>query len=181
MNTLKAQTPILPWWTAGIILGLVQILAVSLVKPLEVSSIFVVVEGKILSTIAPEYAENHPVMNNEEYEYSGYNLWFNIGILLGACIAASNLKSWKIQSTTLWWSRNHHAPAMLRIIVSFCGGFLLLLGASIAYGGLTEHFASGLAQLSLSAVVFTIAMLGTGLLFAYYIYPTTPDELKGGV
>jgi len=38
MNTFTAKTSPLPWWAAGIPLGLVQVLAISLVKPLDVSA-----------------------------------------------------------------------------------------------------------------------------------------------
>lgn len=178
MNKLTTQTPPLPWWAAGILLGLVQVLAISLVKPLDVSTPIIVVDTKILETIAPEYTQNHPLTNNEEFKKSGYGWWFNIGLIIGAFFAVLHLRRWKIQASSIWWRHNHDAPIMLRLIVGFVGGFLILLGAGFAYGGITGNFFSGWVQLALSAVPFTITMLGFGMLAARFIYPKIPGEIQ---
>jgi uncharacterized membrane protein YedE/YeeE len=175
MNELSIQKPPLPWWAAGILLGFVQILAIGLVKPLDVSPQFVVADAEALERVAPEYAENHPLINNEEYKKSGYEWWFNIGLVLGAFIAALHLRIWKVRATTVWWRRNHDAPVVLRLIAGFCGGALILFGAGLARGCTAGHLVSGWAQLSLSAVPFTITMFGFGMLVAYLVYPKTPS------
>jgi uncharacterized membrane protein YedE/YeeE len=56
----------------------------------------------------------------------------------------------------------------------------MLVGAGLAQGGASGHLVSGWAQLSLSAVPFTIAMLGSGMLVAYVVYPMTPNITKRG-
>ncbi|MHC4432408.1 MAG: YeeE/YedE thiosulfate transporter family protein [Planctomycetota bacterium] len=178
MNELNAQTHPLPWWAAGILLGLVQVLAVSLVGPLDVSDQFVVADARTLEHLAPEYAENHPLISNEEYKKFGYGWWFGIGIALGALLAALHLRTWKVRATAVWWRRNHDAPALLRLIAGFCGGFFVLLGAGLAHGGTTGQFVSGWTQLSLSAVPFTVTMFGFGMLVAYLVYPKTPDKYR---
>ena len=48
----------MPWWAAGLLLGLVQVLAIALVKPMGVSKQFVVADTKVLNRVAPEYSEN---------------------------------------------------------------------------------------------------------------------------
>ncbi|MCJ7693131.1 MAG: hypothetical protein MUO22_06920, partial [Sedimentisphaerales bacterium] len=60
MAELIVRKPPLPWWAAGILLGLVQVLAISLVAPLGVSTQFVVADAKVIKHIAPEYTKNHP-------------------------------------------------------------------------------------------------------------------------
>ncbi len=176
MNTVSVQRNYLPWWAAGILLGLVQVLAVSLAGPLEVSNPFIAADAKALQHLAPEYAENHPLVSREEYRQFGYGWWFNIGIVIGAIIAVLHLRMWQMRTTTVWWQRNHDAPVLLRMIVGFCGGVFLLLGAGLAHGALSEQFISGWTQLSLSAVPFTVTMLACGMLVAYFVYPRKVGE-----
>ena len=177
MNKLSAQTHPLPWWAAGILLGLVQVFAISLVKPLDVSTQFVVADMKALETIAPDYTENHPLKNYEEFKKSGYGWWFNIGLIIGAFLAVLHLRKWNLQASTIWWQHNHNAPILLRLIVALAGGFLILLGAGFAYGGATGMFLSGWTQLALSAIPFTFSMFGFGMLAAYFLYPKIPSGI----
>lgn len=175
MKELDVQRPPLPWWAGGILLGLVQVLAIGLVRPLSVSTPFVAADAKVLERIAPEYTQSHPLISNEEYKRFDYGFWFNIGLVLGALLTALHLRKWKLQATSLLWQWNHNAPILLRLITGFCGGVLLLLGAGLAHGCITGQFASGWAQLSLSAVPFTITMFGFGMLVAYLVYPKAPN------
>ena len=178
MSKLTANIPPLPWWAAGFLLGLVQILAISLVKPLDISSEFVIADMKVLERLAPEYIKTHPLKNHEEYCGTGYGWWFNIGLIIGAFLTAIHLRQCKIQTSTVWWKHNHDAPIVLRLIAGFGGGFLMLLGAGFAYGGITGHFFSDWAQLALSAVPFTITLFGFGMLTAYLIYPKIPGRIQ---
>jgi hypothetical protein len=179
MEEPNKQTHPLPWWAAGILLGLVQVLAIALVKPMSVSKQFVVVDAKVLDRVAPEYSEKHPLVTNEEYKKFGYGWWFDIGIVIGACFAAFHLRIWKIRTASVWWQRNHDAPALLRLIAGFCGGVLLLLGAGLAQGCITEQFIGGWTQLSLAAVPFTITLFIFGMLVAYLVYPKAPKRSGG--
>ncbi|MEA3226573.1 MAG: YeeE/YedE thiosulfate transporter family protein, partial [Planctomycetota bacterium] len=152
-----------------------QVLAVSLMIPPDVSNEFVAADAKVLRHLAPEYAESHPLAGNKEQTKFGYGSWFCIGIVLGGFLAAVRLRTWKARASAVWWRQNRNAPIALRLTASFCGGVLMLVGAALAHGGAAGHFVSGWAQLSLSAVPFTIAMLGFGMLVAYGVYPRTPN------
>ncbi len=186
MNELKAQTAPVPWWTAGILLGLVQVLAIALAQPLDVSNQFVVADAKTLQHVAPEYAENHPLIQALKTQDSqrkttgvlglGSGWWLAIGLVLGAFLAALHLKTWKVRVSSAWWRQNHADPVILRLISGFCGGLCALLGAGLAYGGVVGLCGSGWAQLAVSAVPFTIAALGSGMLIAYLVYPKTPNK-----
>lgn len=168
----------LSWWMAGILLGLVQVLAVSLVAPLGVSTQFVVADAKLISAVNDGYAKAHPLIGAEKYQKFGYGWWLDVGILSGAFIAAVMIRRWKLQSTTVWWRANHSASVVKRFIAGFTGGFLILLGARFAHGCTSGQFASGWAQLSLSVVPFTITMFGFGMLTAYLVYPKVPTITK---
>ncbi|MEN6308552.1 MAG: YeeE/YedE thiosulfate transporter family protein, partial [Anaerohalosphaeraceae bacterium] len=62
-----------------------------------------------------------------------------------------------------------------RFLVGFIAGILILLGARLAHGCTSGQFASGWAQLSLSAVPFTITLFAFGMLAARIVFPKTPD------
>jgi uncharacterized protein len=198
MNELNAQAPPVPWWTAGILLGLVQVLAIALAQPLDVSSQFVVTDAKTLQHIAPDYAQNHPLIQalqktedrgrptaNEnptsDFGPGTSGWWFGIGLVLGAFLAALHLRTWKVRVNSAWWRRNHDNSVMLCLITGFCGGLCALLGAGLAYGGVIGQCGSGWAQLAVSAVPFTVAALGSSMLAAYLVYPKAPNQDRRGL
>ena len=176
-NIMVKKSP-LPWWAAGVMLGLVQVLAIGLVKPLGVSTQFVVADAKIINQVSSDYAQNHPLISKEKYQKFGYGWWLDIGLIVGAFLAAVLTGRWKIRKTTVWWQTNRGTSVWKRFMVSFFGGFLILLGARFAHGCTSGQFASGWAQLSLSVVPFTITMFAFGMLTAYLIYPKTPKIEK---
>jgi hypothetical protein len=168
----------LPWWAAGLLLGIVQILAVSLTKPLGVSTQFVVVEGVAINKMAPSYSENHSLLSKSKYQKFGYGWWLDVGLVGGAFIAAVLAGRWKLRKTTLWWQANRGTSIKGRMIAGFIGGFLILLGARFAHGCTSGQFASGWAQLSLSVVPFTVTLFGFGMLTAILVYPKAPEIEK---
>ncbi|MBN1972100.1 MAG: YeeE/YedE family protein [Sedimentisphaerales bacterium] len=176
MNKPDSQTYPLPWWAAGILLGLVQILAVSLSQSLDISPQFIFTNTKILNSYAPGYIEKHPFMHNEEYENADHGWWLGIGIVTGACVAAFYLGIWKVRAVSDLWQQNHNTPIVVRLIAGFFGGFLILIGAGITYGGVSANFITGFSRLSLAAVPFTIAMFVSGMLIAYLVYPVTAPK-----
>jgi len=181
IEKLIVEKSLLPWWAAGLILGLIQVLAVGLVKPLGVSTQFVVVDSKIIHAVDSEYAQNHPLISKEKYQKFGYGWWLDVGLVAGALIAAVSIRRFKIQKTTVWWRASYGSSAGKRLLAGFAGGFLILLGARFAHGCTSGQFASGWAQLSLSVVPFTIAMFGFGMLTAYFVYPKVPEIAGKGV
>jgi len=191
MNELKAQAAPVSWWTAGILLGLVQVLAIALAQPLDVSNQFVVADAKTLQRVAPEYAENHPLiqaLKEQDLQSNTPGLlglasgwWLTIGLVLGAFLAALHLKTWKVRVSSAWWRQNHADPVVLRLVSGFCGGFCALLGAGLAYGSIVGLCGSGWAQLAVSAIPFTIAALGSGMLIAYLVYRKAPNKDRQGL
>lgn len=176
-NSIVRKAP-LPWWAAGILLGLVQVLAVGLSKPLGVSTQFVVADAKIINAIAPDYAQNHPLISEDKYQKLGDGWWLDVGLIVGALLAALLTNRWRLQTTTVWWRVNHGHTVTKRLLTGFFGGFLILLGARFAHGCTSGQFASGWAQLSLAAVPFTITLFAFGMLTAYLVYPKTPGIEK---
>jgi len=180
VKNLSVQSPPLPWWAAGILLGLVQVLAAGLAVQFDVSNEFVAVDARVLNRLAPAYADNHPLISRAERAKFGYGSWFCVGIFLGGFVAALILRTWNVRAVCAWWRRNHNAPAVLRLIAGFVAGVLMLIGAGLARGGASEHLLGGWAQLSLSAVPFTLAMAGSGMIVAYIAYPGSPGINRRG-
>jgi len=176
MDDLTVRKAVFPWWLAGLVLGLVQVLAVALEGPLGVSTQFVVVEGMAAKQVMPEYAESHPLLSQEKYHTLGYGFWLDAGLVAGAFMAAVVTLRWRPRATTVWWKLNRGRSDYLgRFVFGFVGGFLILLGARLAHGCTSGQFASGWALLSLSVVPFTIMMFLGGLLTAWLVYPRTPE------
>jgi uncharacterized membrane protein YedE/YeeE len=170
----KPKEPILPWWAAGMLLGLVMTLAVALKKPLGVSTQFVVANGVVLKEVAPEYVDDHPMLQKSKYHTLGYGWWFDIGLLVAAAGTAILVGKWRPRATCDWASAN--GSVCKRLTLSFIGGFILLFGARLAGGCTSGQFASGWAQLSLSAVPFTIGMFVFGMIAARIFFPKFPKS-----
>ena len=177
-DRLIVRSAPLPWWMAGLLLGLVQVVAVGVKEPLGVSTQFVVAEAQVIRRVAPEYVANHTLISGEKYRKLGYGWWLDVGLVVGACAAALATRRWRLAKTTVWWQANRGSSPAGRFIACFLGGFLILLGARFAHGCTSGQFASGWAQLSLSVIPFTIAMFGFGMLTALLVYPKAPEIEK---
>ena len=164
----------LPWLVGGLLLGLVQIAAIGLYKPLGVSTQFVVVGSKVLHEVTPEFARKHPLISQEKYREFGYGFWLVFGVCCGAFIASVATRRWRPRGTTVWWRKNYGRSMTKRFACTFVGGVLILLGARFAHGCTSGQFASGWAQLSLSVVPFTVMFFAAAMLTAWFVYPRVP-------
>ena len=168
------KTP-LPWWAAGLLLAAVMLVAVAVKKPLGVSTQFVVADTQVLEVAAPGYTASHPVISSDKYRKLGYGWWLDVGLVVGAAAAAVAAGRWSFRKSTAWWTANHGPSAAKRFVAAFLGGFFILLGARIAHGCTSGQMASGLAQLSLSAIPFTVGLFGVGMIVARIVYPKAPE------
>lgn len=174
MNQTTVSKSKVPWYIGGLTLALIQILAVALVKPLGVSTQFVVADSMVIHQTTPGYAENHPLISQDKYRKTGYGFWLDVGLLIGAAAAGIALGTWKLRTTCSWWDINFGHSIVMRFITCFLGGFFILFGARLAHGCTSGQFASGWAQLSVSAIPFTIAMFVFGISTAFLLYRKTP-------
>ena len=166
----------LVWWVGGLLLGLTQVLAVAVKKPLGVSTQFVVADSMIIHRVDSDYAQGHSLISSEKYQKLGYGWWLDVGLVAGAFVAAVATRRWRLSIRPSWWKANHTGKSNVvkRLLTSFVGGMLILMGARLAHGCTSGQFASGWAQLSLSVLPFTVALFGVGMLTAYFAYPKTP-------
>lgn len=164
----------LGWLLGGLLLGLLQVAAVGIKKPLGVSTQFVVADTQILEEVAPAYVEGHKLIDSKKYRQPGYGWWLALGIPVGALGAALASRRWRLDAVPVWWKANHGPKAGKRFLWAVIGGFFVLLGARFAHGCTSGQFASGWAQLSVSAIPFTVALFGVAMLVARFVYPKTP-------
>jgi uncharacterized protein (DUF1330 family) len=85
-----ANDYIISWKVAGIALGLLLTLATALVKPLGVSTQFVVTDAMVTHSVAPEFAESNQYLSKygEQSDWGpGYGWMLVLGMLVGAGLA----------------------------------------------------------------------------------------------
>lgn len=167
----------LVWWIGGVLLGLTQIAAVAVKKPLGVSTQFMVANTMIIQQVDSEYVDQHPMISASKYQSFGYGWWLDIGLIGGALVAAVVTLRWRPSVRPAWWKANHTGKSSTakRLITSFLGGVLILVGARLAHGCTSGQFASGWAQLSLSVLPFTVGLFGAGMFVAWLVYPRSPN------
>ena len=164
----------LVWWAGGLLLGLTQVLAIAVKEPLGVSTQFVVADTVAIQKVRPDYVKDHMLIGSEKYQKLGYGWWLVVGLVAGAFLAAVFTGRWRLRVTTAWWQAGG-GGVLGRLVTGLVGGFLILVGARLAHGCTSGQFASGWAQLSLSAVPFTVAMFAMGMLTARIAYPKAPS------
>jgi hypothetical protein len=163
----------LVWWVGGLLLGLTQVMAVAMKKPLGVSTQFVVANTQVLQQVRPDSVANHPLIQTPKYTTTGYSWWLDAGLIAGAFLAALFLGRWRLRVVPVW-ARVNGQGWIRRLGLGLVGGFLILLGARLGHGCTSGQFASGWAQLSLSTVPFTIAMFVFGIGTAWLFYRKSP-------
>lgn len=181
----------LNWFKGGILLGLIFLLAVWLVKPIGVSTQFVIFDGIIWNIFSEEIIQEDAdaasgyYSTNEYLAKSGgkyaknaanpinYSFLFALSMILGAFIS-NKTKGPKPTSEDrvapqVWRSKFGDTP-WKRYLAVFCGGFLVLLGARLAGGCTSGHMMSGMMQTSISGYLFAVGAFLTAVPAAIFIY-----------
>lgn len=181
----------LNWFTGGILLAIAFTLAVWVVKPIGVSTQFVIADGIILSLFSddliikdPEaktgYSSKNAYLNKSGGKYAknvanplNYSLIFVFAIILGAFLS-------KMLKGPRPSNEDKTAPKVFRTIfpdnptaryvIAFAGGFLVLFGARLAGGCTSGHMMSGMMQTALSGYLFTVAAFAAAIPAAILIY-----------
>ncbi len=169
--------PIISWKAAGIALGLLLTLATYLVKPLGVSTQFVVTDAAVMHQIAPDVAENNTYLAKYGManDWSiGYGWMLVFGMLVGGGITSMLLKSKQPEadkgSMPPMWKARFGPSEVKRYAAAFTGGVLLLFGARLAGGCTSGHMISGISQLAVSSFLFGITTFVVAIIAAKFIY-----------
>lgn len=99
-----------------------------------------------------------------------WELIFLTGAFLSGLILSLIRKDFKLTLIHTNWKEHRGNSASGRIIWSFIGGFLLIIGARLAGGCTSGHIISGGVQLALSSYVFAVIVFGAFLLTGRIFY-----------
>lgn len=190
MNNLLTQS-MWNWKASGIALALCFLLAVALVKPIGVSTQFVILDGIIWSwfddsvTVADAnsntgYASSNAYLNKGDGKYAksianpmNYSFIFVIAMIVGGFIASRLQRekpSLQERITPTVWQQAYGTAVTKRYVVAFIGGFLVLFGARLAGGCTSGHMMSGMMQTSLSGYLFALGAFGLAIPVAMLFY-----------
>jgi hypothetical protein len=172
----------------GAALGMVFILAVVLVKPLGVSTQFVIFDGVVMNLFsdnvvrADETAKHGYTSDNAYLAKSGGKYAKNIedplnyGLIMVIAMLAGGFLSSAMQKNKLS-KEEKQGPQVFRdagrsnrYMFAFVGGSLTLFGARLAGGCTSGHMMSGMMQTSLSGYLFAFGAFAAGIPIAIYFY-----------
>ncbi len=185
------------WKTGGIALGLTFFAAVLLVKPIGVSTQFVIVDAIAARAVAPAlvvedpgtktgYGSPNAYLSKSGGKYARavahpvtYGLVFVVAMFLGGLIGR-----WRGRRAAGSLSPDppeHHvrrfgATPVHRFLLAAGGGFLVLWGARLAGGCTSGHMMSGIMQTSLSGYAFALAVFAAGVPVAILLYGPRGDR-----
>jgi len=162
----------LNWKTGGILLGVVFFLAVALVKPIGVSTQFVILDGilwnAVDSTVVTATEEGgytstnaYLARSNGKYAASvanpfNYSFVFVLAMMAGAFASAMARGGVGASERSMpqVWRDNFGDSTLKRYAVAFAGGFIVLYGARLAGGCTSGHMMSGMMQTAVSGYIF---------------------------
>ena len=170
------DSPVLSWKIAGLLLGLLVILATALVKPFGVSTQYVVTDAIVLHNAAPTIAESNEYLNmyGEKSDWGiGYGWMLVFGMFLGSGIAALATKRFRQRENPAipaMWKEQFGEHKAKRLVQAFIGGLLLLFVARLAGGCTSGHMISGISQLTMGSFIFGASIFASGILTARILY-----------
>ena len=168
--------PVLSWKISGLLLGLLLIAATALVKPLGVSTQYVLTDAIVLHSAAPGLAESNEYLAKygEQSDWTiGYGWMLVIGMFLGGGLSAVITKRTRQRETASlppMWKAQFGDSTPRRMLHAFIGGALLLFGARLAGGCTSGHMISGISQLTLGSFIFGFSIFASGIVTAHLLY-----------
>lgn len=178
----------LNWKIGGVALGLVFFLAVLLVKPIGVSTQFVILDGIAASAVNSElvtqtedgkYTSTNAYLAKSHGKYAksvanpmNYSFVFVGAMMLGAFLSAllRGGVAREERSVHGLWRANFGDSAGKRYAAAFVGGFIVLYGARLAGGCTSGHMMSGMMQTSLSGYIFALGAFAAAIPVAMMMY-----------
>ncbi|MDX1782399.1 MAG: YeeE/YedE thiosulfate transporter family protein [Thalassovita sp.] len=175
------------WKSGGLLLGAVFFMAVLLVKPIGVSTQFVILDGIIgdiaNSELVTKTEEGYTSTNaylaksNGKYAKSvanplNYSFIFVLAMILGAFLSNRVRGGLSEEERTMpaIWRANFGDSVMKRNVAAFLGGFIVLYGARLAGGCTSGHMMSGMMQTSLSGYIFAAGAFAAAVPVAMMMY-----------
>ncbi|HIQ16318.1 MAG TPA: hypothetical protein EYH38_12270 [Leucothrix sp.] len=165
------------WVASGIAIGFIFLMAVFLVKPIGVSTQFVILDGIVWDAVDDDvvvkdekakkgYSSPNAYLNKSGGKYAknvakpvNYSFIFVVAMLAGGLFAsllqASPTDKKSLKSPQVWRDKYGHSLSK-HFFASFLGGVLVLFGARLAGGCTSGHMISGMMQTSISGYLFAV-------------------------
>lgn len=170
----------LNWKAGGLLLGLVFFLAVLLVKPIGVSTQFVILDGIVADMINPDfitetdgtYTSTNAYMAKSGGKYAknaanpwNYSFVFVLAMMVGAFLSSVQRRGVSVaeRSMPAIWRANFGDSVAKRYAAAFLGGFIVLYGARLAGGCTSGHMMSGMMQTAVSGYIFAAGAFATAI------------------
>ncbi|PVB63740.1 YeeE/YedE thiosulfate transporter family protein [Labrenzia sp. 011] len=177
----------LDWKIGGLALGLVFFAAVLLVKPIGVSTQFVILDGVLWDAVNPAavtqtedgYTSTNAYLAKSGGKYAkavaeplNYSFVFVLAMLLGGAASAwlrGGVGAEERRVPELWRANFGDSP-IKRYAAAFVGGFIVLYGARLAGGCTSGHMMSGMMQTAVSGYLFAAGAFAAGVPTALFLY-----------
>jgi len=177
----------LNWKSGGVVLGLVFFAAVLLVKPIGVSTQFVILDAIIADAANPglitETEAGHTSTNaylaKSGGKYAGnaanplnYSFIFVLAMAGGALVSVLLRGGLGVDERRMpaIWRANYGDTPWKRHALTFLAGFVVLYGARLAGGCTSGHMMSGTMQTAISGYIFTVAAFAAAIPTAMILY-----------
>ncbi len=180
------------WKIGGLVLGLTFLFAVAIVKPIGVSTEFVIYDGLIAKIFYPKLVTETP---GDKPTYSSTNAYLNksngklakavakplvygpifvlsmiLGGLIGRLLTRRPKEGKIVEQVPLCHQARFGKRSAMRYLLAFIGGIIVLWGARLAGGCTSGHMMSGMMQTALSGYLFAAAAFAAAIPVAIIIY-----------
>lgn len=177
----------LDWKIGGLALGLVFFLAVLLVKPIGVSTQFVILDGVLWDAVNPAvvtqttdgFASTNAYLDKSGGKYAkavsnplNYSFVFVLAMVIGGALSAwarGGISAAERRTPALWQANFGDSP-LKRYAAAFIGGFIVLYGARLAGGCTSGHMMSGMMQTAVSGYLFAAGAFAAAVPTALMLY-----------
>ncbi len=189
------------WKASGIALAFSFFLAVLLVKPIGISTQFVILDGIVWNSISSDlivkneenksgYASSNAYFNKSSGKYAkhiaqpmNYSFIFVLAMILGGFLGKITTNSNSTENNNERETQTNEVSSSpydkltkKRLLLTFIGGFLVLLGARLAGGCTSGHMMSGMMQTSLSGYLFAMSAFAVAIPTAILLYGKDKEE-----
>lgn len=186
MNFLKQKQ--WGWLAGGFILGLTFLAAVWAIKPIGVSTQFVIFDAIVWDKVSDKlinqdadtksgYSSPNAYLNKSGGKYAknvanplNYGFVFVIAMIFGGFLAYLTGKNSKLKQTIPAYEYKIGNSKFKSYLMTFSGGVLVLIGARLAGGCTSGHMMSGMMQTSLSGYLFAMSAFPFAILTAFILY-----------
>lgn len=179
------------WLKGGLLLGAVFLLAVWVIKPVGVSTQFVIVDGIAWNILSPglisqtheagqAFSSTNAYLNKSKGKLAtnvakplNYGFIFAFSMILGGFLSGLFSKK-KISDIDKLgpaiWRKRFGKTSNKRFLFTFLAGFLVLFGARLAGGCTSGHMMSGMMQTAVSGYLFAAGAFATAIPIAILIF-----------